>query len=121
MSQRFPKKIYPYHLLILAEIKTLCGQPPVLSTESTEAYNTMRCARRVCWRFGEGLLFLRRDLHALCPMIKSVADSDWVENVGVQPCVRPVCAVHMTAGHNALRGSGPKSPHSRCTGTIGLS
>ena len=25
----------------------------------------------------------------------------------VQPCVRSVCAVHMTAGHNALRGSGP--------------
>ena len=25
----------------------------------------------------------------------------------VQPCVRPVCAVRMTAGHNALRGSGP--------------
>src|SRR5215470_20354262 len=25
----------------------------------------------------------------------------------VQPCVRPPCAVHMTAGHNALRGSGP--------------
>ena len=24
-----------------------------------------------------------------------------------QPCVRPLCAVHMTAGHNALRGSGP--------------
>src|SRR5258705_5535094 len=24
----------------------------------------------------------------------------------VQPCVRPVDAVHMTAGHNALRGSG---------------
>jgi transposase len=23
------------------------------------------------------------------------------------PCVRPACAVHMTAGHNALRGSGP--------------
>ena len=41
MSQRFPKKINPYNLLILAEIKTLCGQPPVLSTESTEAYNTM--------------------------------------------------------------------------------
>jgi hypothetical protein len=34
MSQGFPKKINPYHLLILAEIKTLCGQPPVLSTES---------------------------------------------------------------------------------------
>jgi hypothetical protein len=25
----------------------------------------------------------------------------------VQPCVRPVCAAHMAAGHNALRGSGP--------------
>jgi hypothetical protein len=25
----------------------------------------------------------------------------------VQPCVRPFIAVHMTAGHNALRGSGP--------------
>jgi hypothetical protein len=25
----------------------------------------------------------------------------------VQPCVRPVGAVHMTAGYNALRGSGP--------------
>src|SRR5664279_2750003 len=28
---------------------------------------------------------------------------DW----SVRPCVRPVSAVHMTAGHNALRGSGP--------------
>src|SRR5712671_5340756 len=25
----------------------------------------------------------------------------------VQPCVRHFSAVHMTAGHNALRGSGP--------------
>src|SRR6478672_13248503 len=29
----------------------------------------------------------------------------------VQPCVRPVSAVHMTAGHNALRGSGPGQKH----------
>ena len=26
----------------------------------------------------------------------------------VQPCVRPLNAVHTTAGHNALRGSGPE-------------
>jgi hypothetical protein len=26
-------------------------------------------------------------------------------------CVRPVCAVLMTAGHNALRGSGPDQKH----------
>jgi hypothetical protein len=25
----------------------------------------------------------------------------------VQPCVRPLSAAYMTAGHNALRGSGP--------------
>ena len=31
--------------------------------------------------------------------------------VPVRPCVRPVCAVHMTAGHNALRGSGPDQLH----------
>ena len=28
-----------------------------------------------------------------------------------QPCVRPFDAVHMTAGHNALRGSGPYQLH----------
>jgi hypothetical protein len=30
-----------------------------------------------------------------------------LQHWSVQPCVRPVSAVHMTAGHNALRGSGP--------------
>jgi hypothetical protein len=30
-----------------------------------------------------------------------------LQHWSVQPCVRPVDAVHMTAGHNALRGSGP--------------
>src|SRR5665213_78979 len=29
----------------------------------------------------------------------------------VQPCVRPLSAVYMTAGHNALRGSGPVHKH----------
>src|SRR5215475_2290972 len=28
-----------------------------------------------------------------------------------QPCVRPLSAVPMTAGHNALRGSGPGQKH----------
>lgn len=28
-----------------------------------------------------------------------------------RPCVRPVCAVHVTAGHNALRGAGPDQKH----------
>ena len=30
-----------------------------------------------------------------------------LQHWSVQPCVRPVSAVHVTAGHNALRGSGP--------------
>jgi hypothetical protein len=30
-----------------------------------------------------------------------------LQHWSVRPCVRPVDAVHMTAGHNALRGSGP--------------
>jgi hypothetical protein len=44
---------------------------------------------------------------------------DW----SVRPCVRPVSAVHMTAGHNALRGSGPdQQPRIRqCLGAAGLS
>ena len=32
---------------------------------------------------------------------------DVLQHWSVQPCVRPFDAVHMTAGHNALRGSGP--------------
>src|SRR5450755_4633575 len=30
-----------------------------------------------------------------------------LQHWSVQPCVRPFDAVHVTAGHNALRGSGP--------------
>ncbi len=37
--------------------------------------------------------------------------SSRLQHWSVQPCVRPVCAVHMTAGHNALRGSGPGQFH----------
>jgi hypothetical protein len=33
--------------------------------------------------------------------------SSRMQHWSVQPCVRPVSAVHVTAGHNALRGSGP--------------
>src|SRR4030081_1230823 len=33
--------------------------------------------------------------------------SSRLQHWSVRPCVRPVDAVHMIAGHNALRGSGP--------------
>ena len=43
--------------------------------------------------------------------------ADW----SVQPCVRPTSAVHMTAGHNALRGSGPdrKPAFENASGQVG--
>ncbi len=34
-----------------------------------------------------------------------------VQQWSEQPCVRPVSAVHVTAGHNAFRGSGPGQFH----------
>jgi hypothetical protein len=37
--------------------------------------------------------------------------SSRVQQWSEQPCVRPVSAVHVTAGHNALRGSGPGHNH----------
>jgi adenine-specific DNA glycosylase len=37
--------------------------------------------------------------------------SSRLQHWSVQPCVRPLSAVHMTAGHNALRGSGPGQKH----------
>ena len=37
--------------------------------------------------------------------------SSRVQQWSEQPCVRPVSAVHVTAGHNALRGSGPGQMH----------
>ena len=44
---------------------------------------------------------------AMCGRLRVGKDFLHAAGWSVQPCVRPVCAVHMTAGHNALRGSGP--------------
>ena len=38
-------------------------------------------------------------------------ESSLSKHWSVRPCVRPFCAVHVTAGHNALRGSGPGQKH----------
>ena len=34
-----------------------------------------------------------------------------MQHWSVQPCVRPLSAAHVAAGHNALRGSGPGHKH----------
>jgi hypothetical protein len=37
--------------------------------------------------------------------------SSRVQHWSEQPCVRPLSAAHLAAGHNALRGSGPGQKH----------
>ena len=46
-------------------------------------------------------------LRAMCGRLRVGKRNLHVAGRSVQPCVRPVSAVCMTAGHNALRGSGP--------------
>lgn len=43
----------------------------------------------------------------ICPRLRVGKEKLHSRRWSVRPCVRPVCAVHLTAGHNALRGSGP--------------
>ncbi len=50
-------------------------------------------------------------LRAMCGRLRVGKENPHVADWSEQPCVRPVCAVHMTAGHNALRGSGPDQKH----------
>ena len=54
-----------------------------------------------------GALFDRRATRAEERLRVRQGLSSRTQHWSVQPCVRPVDAVHMTAGHNALRGSGP--------------
>jgi hypothetical protein len=63
----------------------------LLATELVSRCNMSRRAMFGRLRVGKENLHLRR----------------WSE----QPCVRPLSAVHRTAGHNALRGSGPGQKH----------
>jgi hypothetical protein len=43
----------------------------------------------------------------MCGRLRVVKGLSALQRWSVQPCVRPLSAVHMTAGHNAFRGSGP--------------
>ncbi len=52
----------------------------------------------------------RQSTSVLCPCVdgSGLARTFFTSQAwSVLPCVRPLSAVHMTAGHNALRGSGP--------------
>jgi len=56
-----------------------------------------------CWSGGP-----KSSLWVMCGRLRVGKDFLHVlQHWSVQPCVRPFDAVHMTAGHNALRGSGP--------------
>jgi len=69
-----------------------------------------------CCHVDHGRFTLKADIATLPRYVRSVPCVDGSELArlfftfagwSVQPCVRPVRAVHMTAGHNAFRGSGP--------------
>jgi hypothetical protein len=64
------------------------------------------------WPFGAHCgstrTFMPRPKGAMCGRLRVGKENLHVAGIwSVQPCVRPVSAVRMTAGHNALRGSGP--------------
>jgi hypothetical protein len=68
MTQELQEKPTPYYLLVLIEIKKLCGPPPILSSENAKAYDTM----------------LFRLIESLKPhdfldglLIKQVVDNEW--------------------------------------------
>src|SRR4051795_4428954 len=48
---------------------------------------------------------------AMCGRLRVGKENLHLRRWSEQPCVRPSCAVLMTAGHNALRGSGPDQKH----------
>ena len=56
----------------------------------------------------------RRPLSAMCGRLLVGKSKLHVACWSVQPCVRPISAVRMTAGHNALRGSGPGQKPAFC-------
>lgn len=51
--------------------------------------------------------FARRSPGPTCGLCRPRAFFAVLQHWSLQPCVRPFDAVHMTAGHNALRGSVP--------------
>ena len=51
--------------------------------------------------------WLKSALSAMCGRPELARLFSRVQHWSVRPCVRPMSAVHVTAGHNALRGSGP--------------
>ena len=50
---------------------------------------------------------LEQPVSAMCGRLRLAREILTSRCWSVPPCVRPVAAVHMTAGHNALLGSGP--------------
>jgi hypothetical protein len=47
----------------------------------------------------------------MCGRLRVGKENLHLQRWSEQPCVRPSCAVHVTAGHNAIRGSGPDQKH----------
>src|SRR5262245_58067322 len=94
-----------------------------LFSEHGEPCGGTTVARLVCY-FGGGGTQNELRVPASPPIVLAREGHVWtapgwqelssrVQQWSEQPCVRPVSAVHVTAGHNALRGSGPGQKHNR--------
>src|SRR5262245_20381794 len=92
-----------------------------LFSEHGEPCGGTTVARLVCY-FGGGGTQNELRVPASPPIVLAREGHVWtapgwqelssrVQQWSEQPCVRPVSAVHVTAGHNALRGSGPGHYH----------
>src|ERR1700726_2967170 len=72
-------------------------------------FRLLRCT--LDFRFGSKTVLtpLKWDvcITPVCGRLRVGKDFLHVAGWSVRPCVRPLDAVHMTAGHNAFRGSGP--------------
>src|SRR5450631_2243013 len=82
--------------------------PRHISTLPKAALTGLDCDFRYSPGSGHNSDIAGGPFRAMCGRLRVGKDflrvlQDW----SVQPCVRPFNAVHMTAGHNALRGSGP--------------
>ena len=92
---------FPDRRRALRERNVRCGS---IATYAVHA-KIYRCPLRP----GSDRLPTNRDvsLRAMCGRLRVGKGIFTSQAWSVQPCVRPLSAVHMTAGHNALRGSGP--------------
>ena len=104
----------PQSAWLLSEVcrqLVLCEVPAIILVENLSAAMTLVSLDS---RFGSKTVFaaLKCDFRItpVCGRLRVGKNFFHVAGWSVRPCVRPLDAVHMTAGHNAIREPGPGLP-----------